>query len=93
MIRYQCDKCGRRLTANDAERYIVKMEIYAAAGPLDFDAGELERDHQDEMDRLLEQLEAADPDAVEDQTYRCLRFDLCRACQQGLLDDPLAAGG
>ncbi|MCP4248197.1 MAG: hypothetical protein GY778_14220 [bacterium] len=92
MIRYQCDKCGRKLAANDAERYIVKMEIYAAAGPLEFEAGDLERDRADELGRLLDQLESADPDAVEDQTYRCLRFDICRACQQQVLNNPLGAG-
>ncbi len=89
MIRYQCDKCGKALGANDADRFIVKMEVYAAAGPLDFDAAELERDGGDEIESIVSQLHAADPDEVEDQTYRCLRFDLCLDCQRQLLHNPL----
>ncbi len=35
MIRYECDKCGRALAANDRQRYIVKMEVFAAAEHID----------------------------------------------------------
>lgn len=89
MIRYECDKCGKALAANDVARFIVKMEVYAAAGPLEFDAADLERDGGDEIESIVKQLHAADPDEVEDQTYRCLRFDLCADCQRALLKKPL----
>ncbi|MHC4066888.1 MAG: hypothetical protein ACYSUI_20620, partial [Planctomycetota bacterium] len=91
MIRYECDRCGRQLGANDSERFIVKFEVYAAAGPVEFTAADLQRDHEAEMQEVLEQLAAADPDEIEDQTYRCLRFDLCRDCQRRLLQDPLGS--
>lgn len=89
MIRYECDKCGRKLRANDAARFIVKMEIYAAAGPLELDAPELGDDAEGRLASIVEQLNAADPDEIEDQTYRCLRFDLCADCQRGFLRAPL----
>ena len=65
MIRYECDKCGARLTANDANRFIVKMEVYAAAGHLEFDADAVEN-ASEELDALLSQLRSADPDEIED---------------------------
>ena len=89
MIRYQCDKCGRHLGANDPDRFIVKMELYAAGGPIEFSETDLIHDHEKEMRVVIEQLEAADPGEVEDQTYRHLRFDLCTNCHRALLHNPL----
>ncbi|MCP4591716.1 MAG: hypothetical protein GY842_13330 [bacterium] len=89
MIRYECDKCGCSLTANDPRRFIVKMEVYAAAAPLEFSQSELAKDHTSEIKELVEQLYTANPDEIEDQTYRRLRFDLCNTCQQALLRRPL----
>ena len=89
MIRYRCDKCGCDMTANDPRRFIVKLEIFAAAAPLEFNENDLAKDHTEGINRLLEQLANADPDEIEDQTYRTLRFDLCRECQRKLLERPL----
>jgi transcription initiation factor IIE alpha subunit len=88
MIRYECDKCGRRLGSNDSSRFIVKMEIYAAAGPMEL-SDLAETDTEAELRATVEQLRTTDPDEVEDDTYRCLRFDLCRTCQRELLRHPL----
>ncbi len=88
MIRYECDKCGTRLTANDPNRFIVKMELYAAAGPVELDTP-ADADPSQQLDELLEVLAKADPNDVEDRTYRALRFDLCRSCHQTLLRKPL----
>jgi len=89
MIRFECDKCRRRLAANDPHRDIVKIEAYAAAGPIDFGAGDLTRDSRQEIETLLDQLQMANPEAIEDQTYRCFRFDLCRNCHAAYLHAPL----
>lgn len=88
MIRYECDKCGEGLTANDANRFIVKLEVYAAAGHLEFDADAVEN-ASEELDTLLSQLRSADPDEIEDQTYRSFRFDVCNGCRKELLLRPL----
>jgi len=88
MIRYACDKCGRRMGANDPQRYIVKLEVYAAAGHVDLDT-ETVADTRRELTRVLEQLASADPDEMEDQTYRSFRFDLCDACRRTLLANPI----
>ncbi len=89
MIRYRCDKCGCPLNANDPRRFILKMEVYAAAAPLEFNKNDLAKDRTEEIERLVEQLSNADPDEIENQTYRILRFDLCRECHQMFLQRPL----
>jgi hypothetical protein len=89
MIRYRCDRCGCTLAANDPARFIVKIEVYAAAEHIEFGPADLQRDHLKEIQSLVEQLKTADPDEIEDQTYRRLRFDLCRDCQRWLLQNPL----
>ncbi len=89
MIRYECDRCGLRMSANDPRRFIVKMEVYAAAGPVDLDAY-AEIDHRKELADVLKDLADADPDEVEDQTYRLLRFDVCNTCRRALLASPLS---
>ena len=70
------------------QRYIVKMEIYAAAGHIDVDA-ESSTDTQSQLKEVLDALASADPDEVEDQTYRSFRFDLCDSCRKKILQAPL----
>jgi len=51
------------------------MEIYAAAGVVDLDA-DAATDAKEGLSAVLDQLRRADPDEIEDQTYRAFRFDL-----------------
>lgn len=88
MIRYECDKCGASLHSNDNRRYIVKLEIYAAAGHMELAPDELS-DPQRELEAVMKHLAQADADEIEDQTYRSFRFDLCDACRKLLIAHPL----
>ncbi len=88
MIRYQCDRCGKKMGSDDPQRYIVRMEVFAAAGPVDLDAY-AGKDHRKELGEVLEDLATADPNEMEDQTYRLLRFDLCDPCRRVVLENPL----
>ncbi len=89
-IRFVCDRCGASLGTNDSKRFIVKMEAYAAAGPVEFSASDLSDEDDGSLKSVLRELEQADPDTIEDQTYRCLRFDLCAPCHRDFLRSPLA---
>lgn len=90
MIRYECDKCGRALGANDAGRFIVKLEVYAAAGHVDLEL-DVGTNSGRRLSEVLDELTRADPDEVEDHTYRSFRFDVCDACRGVLLANPLGA--
>ncbi len=79
------------MVSNDSRRFIVKIEVYAAAGPVELDL-EGDRELSGKLEGLIEQLKTADPTEVENQTYRSLRFDLCDACRRRLLEHPLGEG-
>jgi len=84
--------CGRLLSPESAERYVVRIEAFAAEGPLEITAEDLARNHREEIRRLIEQLSRMPLDQVEDQVYRAFRFDLCRGCHAVYLSDPLGGG-
>ncbi len=82
--------CGKDLAARGAGRYIVRVEVFAAESPIEFAEQDLARDHRAEIRDLIDELSRANPDDIEDQTYRRFRFDLCADCQRGYLKDPLS---
>ncbi len=88
MIRYECDKCGVAMGANDPRRFIVRMELFAAAGHVELDPA-VAVDPSKEIEQVLKDLAKADPDEIEDQTYRAMRFDLCDGCRRVVLKRPL----
>ena len=89
LIRYECDLCGAKLTAESPARFIVKMEIFAAApGTLDLDS-DASSNPAGELKALVDKLRHADPGQIEDRTYRSFRFDLCDTCRARLIANPL----
>jgi hypothetical protein len=80
MIVYRCDVCGVNMAANDPQRYIVKIETFAAAGPVEFSQEEMEKDHGQEIREILDTLSRQSQDQIEDSVYRAMRYDLCVAC-------------
>lgn len=89
MIRYSCDLCKRDLDPREDLRYVVKIEIYAAFDPLAADEEDDDRDHLQEIQDILERLEAAESDQISDDVYQQLRFDLCPECRKKFLKHPL----
>ena len=88
MIRYECDKCGLAIGANDPQRFIVRFEVFAAAGHVDLDTV-MSGNSEHALEEVVKELAKADPDEIEDQTYRSFRFDVCDACRRELLKRPL----
>jgi hypothetical protein len=88
MLVYRCDLCGTRMSANDPNRYILKIEAFAAAGPVEITQEDLRRDHKEEIRRLLDTLSRQSQDQIEDSVYRAFRYDLCTACHAKFLRQP-----
>lgn len=86
MIQYSCDLCKRPLDAEDDLRYIVKMEVYAAFDPMELDD---DTDNLQEIHEILERMDDAECDAVGEDVYQQLRFDLCPECRKKFLKNPL----
>jgi hypothetical protein len=89
MIHFTCDLCGRTLLADEDTRYVVKIEIYAAYDPMEISQEDLEEDRDEEIRDLLAEMQDLDAEDLENQVYKTFRYDLCPACHEAYLKDPL----
>ncbi|MFM7207419.1 MAG: hypothetical protein ACKO4T_12210 [Planctomycetaceae bacterium] len=90
MLHYSCDICKRPIVAGADMRHVVKIEVFPAVedhgcGPV---AAPADADHLDDVQDLLERLDDSEIADLEDAT-RSLRFDLCDACRQRFVKNPL----
>ncbi len=90
MIHFTCDMCGKTLLAEEDTRYVVKVEVYAAADPMEISEKDLKADWSDEVRDLLEEMADMDAEDLEDQVFKTFRFDLCPECHAVYLKDPLS---
>jgi len=89
MLHVSCDHCGKQMRAGE-DRYVVKIEVFAAHDPAEITEADLEEDHMEAVSELLRELEGAEEaDAVAPASRR-LRYDLCPTCRQRFLRDPLS---
>jgi hypothetical protein len=85
-----CDRCGRSLLAFEDVRYKLEIKVYAAYDTLELTKRDLEeRDHDAEIQRLIELAAKRDPAELEAEVFKELAFDLCLRCQKEFLEDPL----
>jgi len=89
MLHITCDLCGKQLQASQ-DRYIVKIEVFAAHDPAGITEEDLEEDHMEAVSQMLRDMEEMDdPDELESAS-RQFRYDLCPACRKKYLQAPLA---
>ncbi len=95
MLHYSCDICKRPIDPQVDVHHVVKIEVFQAVDDLSpqgccgADAREAEADHLEEMQEMLERLDEEDlVDGVGDGS-RSMRFDLCDACRQRFVKNPL----
>ena len=89
MIRYTCDVCGKELRPGDEERYVVKIEAFAAHDPAELTEADLDDDHLEEIGELLRALEENDSEVNLPEPTQHFRYDLCAECHQKFVRDPL----
>jgi hypothetical protein len=97
MLHYSCDICKRPIVAGTDLRHVVKIEVFPAVEEQPCEcagssAGHHDADHLEEMQDLLERLDDSELTDLEDAT-RSLRFDLCDACRQRFVKNPLGLKG
>ena len=88
MHRQHCLKCGKSL-AEGSLKYVVDIRVYA-----DFD-GVLslpEGDIEEEVNRLMGEIEGMDPSELEKDVYQEIAFLLCKGCRDRFMEDPLSRG-
>jgi hypothetical protein len=87
-MSYVCDGCGKRLKKGDL-RYRVKIDVRAAYDTLEVGLIDLVRNHEEEIRQILESLESAAQQEVEDSIYKNIELDLCPSCQKAYIRQPL----
>jgi hypothetical protein len=86
--------CGKSLVPEEEDRYVVKIEIYAACDSMEVDDDEdlindLEED-DDEEDEEENEVDNLDPEEIDGVEYKTFRYDLCSKCHSRYLQDPLS---
>lgn len=89
MITHICDRCGKPIE-KDEIRYVAKIEVFAAADPLEITFEDLLTDHRTEIGLLLNACEKLSEDELMRDVHVQYQFDLCRDCQKTYVRDPLA---
>ncbi len=89
MMHFSCDVCGKDMTPEGSERYVLKMEAFAATNPAELTDDDLETDHVEEMARMICEMEQADEEPDLPPTCKKMRFDLCPVCFRKFVNDPL----
>lgn len=89
MMHFSCDLCGKDMTGCAADRYVLKLEAFAARDRAELTDDDLDADPVEEMARLLSDQEDGGelPDPL--PTCKKMRFDLCPGCFRRFVNDPL----
>ena len=88
-MHFSCDVCGKDMSPDGSERYVLKMEAFAAADPAELTDDDLETDHVEAMARMLCEMETADEEPDAPPVCKKMRFDLCAGCFRKFVKDPL----
>ena len=82
--------CGKALIPEEDDRYVVKIEIYAACDSMDVDEDEELINDFEEEDEDDDEVDSLDPDEIDSIEYKTFRYDLCSKCHNMYLQDPLS---
>jgi hypothetical protein len=83
-----CDRCGCALDES-AVRYVVKMQVYAAGGPIKISVEQLFGSTRDQIAALLKQCEGMTEEELMRDVFVEKQFLLCLPCQREFLKNPL----
>ncbi len=88
MIHYVCDCCKRPINQTQELRYVVRLEVYASLDSAEEGVDD-DRDHLQEIQDILEQLDDSQDQQISDDVYHHARFDLCSDCRKRYVQNPL----
>ncbi len=91
-MKLACDLCGKTLMADEDVRYVVRIEVFAAADPMELTEEDLKKDLRKALRDLIVRMEHMDPEKAQDSVYRSFHFEACPACQKEYRRDPLRRG-
>lgn len=78
----KCHNCGASIGPKQ-QVYIVRIELFAKAEPIDLTIDDLLADHTAQIEKLIEEMETTlDVEEATDQVYEAYVFELCPACRR-----------
>ncbi len=94
MLHYSCDVCKCPIDTQAEVRHVVKVEVFSAVddescNTLGVPGRNEDSDHLEEMQDFLERLDDQECLSLLDDGTVSMRFDLCDACRQRFLRNPL----
>ena len=87
MLHFTCDHCGKGLGPGEEQRFVVKIEAYAAEDPRELTEADLDEDHLEAVSEMLRDMEDCSLDI--DEPNKQFRYDLCHDCHKRFIQDPL----
>ena len=90
MVHFTCDLCGKDLTACGDPHFVVKIEAYPGFDPNEITEDDLDEDPMEAVSQLLQrEAQLSSEEAASTPMRKGFRFDLCPACHERFLKDPL----
>ena len=83
MKERECFRCGKKLPAGDLV-YVANIRVFA-----DFDGVLLDPEEgvEEQMGKIFEQIQDADPDELEKEVYEEFTLILCKSCRDRFVDE------
>ena len=65
MLHVTCDLCGKELCPGHDQRFVVKVEVFAAHEPAKITEADLDDDHMEAVSELLREMEENEPSSAQ----------------------------
>lgn len=83
MIERHCMRCGKELPAGDLT-YVVQIKVFAGFDGL---LSEPEEGIDNQLNRILDQIEKSNPEELEKDVYEEFTLLLCKSCRDRFVDE------
>ncbi len=79
----ECFRCGKKLPPGNLV-YVANIRVFA-----DFDGVLLDPEEgvEEQMEKILEEIQDADPDELEKEVYEEFNLILCKSCRDRFVDE------
>ncbi|MGB9691233.1 MAG: hypothetical protein ACPL7D_03610 [Candidatus Sumerlaeaceae bacterium] len=77
----KCSNCGADVPPG-AQLYVLRIELYAQAQPIELTIDDLLADHTAQIEKLIEEMEFLDAEEATDEVYEAYVFELCAMCRR-----------
>ena len=89
MMHISCDICGKVIRPGHDHHFVLKVELFAAHEVGALTEEDLDEDHLEAVGQMLREMDENGETETAPPSTQEHRYDLCRACRERFLRDPL----